>query len=142
MDRYTLMVSKLTQLQDEWEPKRFDIVWYDNQAWHITSKDPLCYYLRADKQNDLFASKIEKGLLIYKPSLEALIEMLEYNGDWHFIGSGKGIHGKSNYYQVKQLANKPYKVFGSNIPQEALLKLVAYERWGLIWSDEKKTWEE
>jgi len=141
MDRYTLMVSKLTQLQDEWEPKRFDIVWYDNQAWHITSKDPLCYYLRADKQNDLFASKIEKGLLIYKPSLEALIEMLEeINILWEIRKEFATTHKNSiEYWYCAINCNNEYT---GNIPKIALLKLVAYERWGLIWSDEKKTWEE
>jgi len=134
MDRYTLMVSKLTQLQDEWEPKRFDIVWYDNQVWHITSKDPLCYYLRADKQNDLFASKIEKGLLIYKPSLEALIEM------WKKENTPLLIEIYENTCIAYGDTTQPER--HSDTIKEAIIQLLAYKKWHLVWSDEKEDWEE
>ena len=157
MDKYTLMASKLKPLQDEWEPRIGDRVSFRNSlrfkygySYKIIVSNitfsPTNTKIVLKNINSCGNDSIDISLpkerfrLTWLPSLEDLIEIWKYNGDWIFMVSGKGVHGKSNYYQVKQLANKPYKVFGDKTLQEALLKLVDYERWSLVWSGEKEEW--
>ena len=149
MDKYTLMCSKLTPLQEEWEPKVGD-----KYRWNCK----LCFghpqNLRAEEfieivhfknetKNDLVDGwecgcgssdiNIEQPL-IWLPTLEQLIEILE--GIYIFLSFNK--------INNEWTASNPQTTcqFNGNTHQEALLKLVAYEKWGLTWSDEKEAWED
>jgi hypothetical protein len=139
MDRYTLMASKLTQLQEGWEPKVGDKI--------HTTKLKYNYTIQAIYNDGIFHGYNAKGdyctILneynpIYLPFLEQLIGMLEReardNEDAILIC---GVRGE---YEAKRLWGE--KLFKGKTPQEALLKLLAYEKWGLTWSDEKEDWEE
>ena len=69
---------------------------------------------------------------IFKPSLEQLIGMLE-GRDWKLQRLG-------GEYSVNETESNS-GIFG-NTPQEALLKLVAYELYGKVWNADKEAWEE
>jgi hypothetical protein len=171
MDKYTLMCSKLTQLQEGWKPKVGDKVWRkytifgeeidktiwkdDNQRMEIiilTFKSSCEGYFHATNKNGderIFKTPedLYKSTCIYLPSLEDLIEMLEgiefrllhFQGygdkkEWHFGWQARFEFTESNNWRDMQLYGDTSK--------EAFLKLVAYEKWGLVWSEEKETWED
>jgi len=143
MDKYTLMCNKLKQLYDY--PKIRQIIIKEKtmeehlilrsidmgpepggwDTFNLTTKK----YDYLDEEEDIW---------FIKPSLEDLIEMLEDmakdNEDAIFICGAKGS------YEAKRSWGE--KLLKANTTQEALLKLVAYKRWGLVWSDEKADWEE
>jgi hypothetical protein len=111
MDRYMLMASKLTQLQ--------------NLRIGIDYKKMSGQYDRLKKT------------FLKVPSLEDLIEMLDTDDCYWELWKTKG--EKEDRYKgyIKNkigVGGKTYKI--------AALKLLAYKRWGLTWSDEKETWEE
>jgi len=138
MDKYPLMCSKLTQLQEEWEPKVGDKV----NSTHYGDKGII---LRVYNDSCL-TILLEDGLeyfddiknLIYKPSFEDLIEMLG-KISWRL----KKVEVDVNRYSYEAWTWKmPKDGLWAGSPQKALLKLVAFEKWGLTWDDEKETWEE
>jgi hypothetical protein len=112
MDRYMLMASKLTQLQ--------------NLRIGIDYKKMSGQYDRLKKT------------FLKVPSLEDLIEMLG-KISWRL----KKVEVDVDKYSYEAWTWKmPKDGLWAGSPQEALLKLVAYERWGLTWSEEKEAWEE
>jgi len=138
VDRYTLMASKLTQLQEEWKPKVGDKVLYQGEKYFITKiTSGYIVLCPLNKGDEICVIKIKELLLIYKPSLEALIEMLEdeknlaldrlYEEDTKTIIYSARIPGL-------------WEHFDSNSFKEALIQLAAYERWGLTWDEKKETW--
>jgi len=142
MDRYTLMVSKLTQLQEEWEPKDLDEVYNRKHGLAIlVSKTRSIIRYSDGKLIFFFSTSLTKEQVkeqnIYKPTLEQLIEMLNTDDCYWELWKTKG--EKEDRYKgyIKDkigVGDKTYKIVA--------LKLVAYERWDLTWSDEKETWEE
>lgn len=136
MDDYTKKCSTLKELQEAWTPKRWDIVWYADNKWHITFKDPLTCtcQLRAHEQDDLFASKIDYSLLTYLPILEQLIAMLEsVTKDWTLLCD------EGRHYEV---GITTLNFTCGNTPEEAMLKLVAWELYGKRWHEDKQEWRE
>jgi len=130
MDRYTLMCSKLTQLQEEWKP-----VLGDDTTGRtgfgvktLVSLEDISWINRNRSEN------------FYLPSLEDLIAMLEeINILWEIRKEFATTKNSIEYWYCAINCNNEYT---GNIPKIALLKLAAYERWGLTWSDEKETWED
>jgi hypothetical protein len=134
MDRYTLMCSKLTQLQEEWEPETGDWVYRKDK------KEKFCLYYN-EEHGAPPRKYIDPYTAIYLPSLEDSIGMLE-DILWT-ISKIPGEYIALNRLDLKAHGNlSPRTYFTGKNPQEALLKLLAYERWNLLWSNEKETWEE
>jgi hypothetical protein len=127
MDRYTLMCSKLTQLQEELDGWDYCIIHKCKTVldWEC---QPICPEI-FDKEP---TKRCYETDWISLPSLEDLIEML-----------GKKYRGLDYFYETEVWIAYSIKWFKrGKVPEEALLKLVAYEKWGLTWSDEKETWED
>jgi len=146
MDRYTLMASKLTQLQEEWEPKDLDEVYNRKHGLAIlVSKTRSIIRYSDGKLIFFFSTSLTKEQVkkqnIYKPILEDLIKMLEEKR-WMLNWKLEHDHHNTEYPYGATDLNKSIGWFAGIVPKEALIKLVAYERWGLTWSDEKETWEE
>jgi hypothetical protein len=138
MDRYTLMCSKLKQLQEEWEPKVGDTCYSPTEKqYYIFGSLGLGYYQDTQKfywieEKDYSETLLDKEYYSWLPTLEDLIEML-----------GEKFRGLDYFYETKIWIAYSVGWFKKDkTHKEALLKLVAYERWGLTWDDEKKDWDE
>ena len=127
MDKYTLMCSKLKPLQEGWEPKTGDWVYRKDK------EEKFCLYYN-EEHGAPPRKYIDPYTAVFLPSLEQLIEILE--GIYIFLSFNK--------INNEWTASNPQTTcqFNGNTHQEALLKLVAYEKWGLTWSDEKEAWED
>jgi len=133
MDRYTLMCSKLTQLQDEWEPKTGDWVYRKDK------KEKFCLYYN-EEHGAPPRKYIDPYTAVYLPSLEALIEMLEEKR-WMLNWKLEYDHHNTEYPYGTTDLDKSIGWFAGIVPQEAMLKLVAHELWKLTWDEKKETWE-
>jgi hypothetical protein len=141
MDKYTLMASKLTPLQEEWEPKVGDKVnstHYGGRGIILRVHNDGCITILLDGHEYFDDMKN----LIFKPSLEDLIEMY-----------------KKTLPECEQKALNIETVILDDIStcileecpnwlpvldsiKENVLCIVTHKRWGLVWSDKKKTWED
>jgi len=139
MDRYTKMCKELTQLQEEWEPKVGDRVWgIGNKIMGfiigISMMDKIIY-ITINNAESLYV--VKGSTCIFIPSLEVFIEMLG-KISWEL----KKVEVDVGKYSYEAWTWKmPKDGFWAGSPHKAILKLLAYERWGLTWSDEKETWE-
>jgi len=150
MDRYTLMASKCKLLQEEKVLGFKDEVWYRGEIYtiiNIVSSYPISLYtIKSENYNEMLV--VPPKELIYRPTLEQLIEMLgerkrkDKNMPWtiNYIANIAYRKVVDKGYRAWDYLDKPY-YYGKS-PQEALLKFVAYERWGLRYNEEKETWEE
>jgi len=139
MDRYTLMVSKLTQLQEEWEPKDLDEVYNRKHGLAIlVSKTRSIIRYSDGKLIFFFSTSLTKEQVkkqnIYKPSLEDLIEM------WKKENTPLLIEIYENTCIAYGDTTQPER--HSDTIKEAIIQLLAYKKWHLVWSDEKEDWEE
>jgi len=143
MDRYTLMASKCKLLQEEKVLGFKDEVWYRGEIYtiiNIVSSYPISLYtIKSENYNEM--PVVPPNELIYRPTLKDLIKMLEEKR-WMLNWKLEHDHHNTEYPYGATALNKSIGWFAGIVPKEALLKLVAYERWGLTWSDEKETWEE
>jgi len=129
MDTYTLMCSKLPELQEYlqeyWKNKTGEYCkWYDNRfkeirqtIWDI---------------NDMRNLRGFEADFIFLPDLEQLIGMLEdYTGEaWDL---GVGLSG----YEASISINSECHIYQGSTPKEALIQLVAYELWHKTWKEDK-----
>jgi len=142
MDRYTLMASKLTQLQEGKVLGFKDEVWYRGEIYtiiDIVSSYPISLYtIKNGNYNEM--PVVPPKELIYRPSLEDLIGMLEE----HRKSKGQCdctvcVNCAFDRFLNAQLdADCEGKILSF---KEYWLKLVAYERWGVSWNEKKETWE-
>ncbi len=138
MDRYTLMCSKLTQLQEEKVLGFKDEVWYKSEIYSIidtVSSYPIFLYtIKSENYNEM--PVVPPNELIYRPTLEDLIKMLG-KISWRL----RKVEVDVNRYSYEAWTWKmPENGLWAGTPQKALLKLVAYERWGLRYNEENETW--
>jgi hypothetical protein len=134
---YTKMCSLLELLQGEWEPEIEDKVFFTEcnsthsiiKKWMPLRKDGDFYY-------DLsFGKQVKKKDIIYLPDSDKLIAMLEKFLRWH-------LHCRGKLEPIYWVETEHYnRFFEGSTPQEALLKLVAFERWGLTYNEKDERWE-
>jgi hypothetical protein len=137
MTKYTSMCSKCKPLQEEKVLGFKDEVCYKNEIYtiiNIVSSYPISLYTIKNKNYNEMPVVSPKEL-IYRPYLEQLIEMLE-DREWS-LNRGNPKTYAENWLII---TITPSHTYTGKTPQEALLKLLAYECWGLTWDEEKEDW--
>lgn len=147
MDNYIKMCAGLQELQEGWEPKVRNRIYSkrlkkEMTITHIYNEG----YYAIDIKGNGFITLL--GEVIYKPSLEDLIGMLEEKSqkgklrpwDLNYIANENYRKIKTKAYRAWTYLDEP--CYYGNTPQEALLKLVAYELYGKVWNKDKEGWEE
>ena len=129
MDTYTLMCSKLEELQREWEPKEGDRYHY----WMSKESEGTGFLDRKDIEDT-----DNPGMLAYDldwlPTLDQLVEMmpkdfsytLEYSGvaeEWIVRVGQNGFVTEHDEIKI------------------ALLQALAWSKWGKEWDSEKGEWK-